>query len=563
MSQAFVQTDDAAGVIMGGAGFAGQWLWRPGSRRDFAFRGSARRGIGRRARGMGLAALLGLAGMPAAASDAGGWTAESLFEHVTGLAAERAHGAFEPPASSLPEGLRGITYDQYRSIRFRPERALWRDETRFEVQFFHPGFLFPHPVRVNTLEAGFVRPLDFEQDLFRYDAEASALAGQGADAPGFAGFRLHYPLNTPGYKDEVMVFLGASYFRLVGPGQVYGLSTRGLAIDTAAPGGEEFPAFREFWLVRPAPEADRVTILALLDSPSVSGAYRFDLTAGDQVLVDVEKRLFARTDVGKLGIAPLTSMYYLGDTSLRDHDDFRPRVHDSEGLQVLTGAGEWIWRPLVNPRAVRRVSLRDRDPGGFGLVQRNREFAQYLDLEAEYHRRPSQWVTPLDGDWGAGGVELVEIPTPDETHDNIVTYWVGERAFSAGDRRLYRYRLTVFDDMPPGDPPARVVRTRSGWGAVPGAADPPPRSLRRYIVDFAGGALEGLGPDAAVGVRLDTSSGSLADAGVRRLPDNQGWRATFLLDPEGERAADLRLMLTLDDVPVTETWNHVWYPDEP
>ena len=509
-----------------------------------------------------LGAILGAAGLSAAAAADGAWTAESLFEKVTTLAADRANAAFEPPVASLPEGLRDITYDQYRAIRFRPERALWRDETRFEVQFFHPGFLFPHPVMMHTLEGGDVRPIAFGQDLFRYDAEAAVLEGKGGGAAGFAGFRLHYPLNSRDHKDEVVVFLGASYFRLVGPGQVYGLSTRGLAIDTAAPEGEEFPAFREFWLVRPEPEDDSMTILALLDSPSVSGAYRFDITAADEVRVDVEKHLFARADVGKLGIAPLTSMYFFGEASVRGHDDFRPRAHDSEGLQVLTGAGEWIWRPLANPRLVRAASLRDQDPRGFGLVQRNRDFGQYLDLEAEYHRRPSQWVTPMGGDWGVGAVELVEIPTPDETNDNIVAYWVSDRAFAAGERRDYRYRLTIFDDIPPGDPPARVVRTRSGWGAVPGAPDPPPRSLRRYIVDFAGGALDGLGPDAAVEVRLDTTSGSVDDVGVRWLPGGEGWRATFLLEPQGQQPADLRLVLTLDGSPVTETWNHVWYPDE-
>ncbi len=516
----------------------------------------------RRARRFGIGALLCFGWLPVAAAADVGWTADSLFEQVTELAAQRAATAFEPPVAGLPEALRDITYDQYRAIRFRPERALWRDEARFEVQFFHPGFLFPHPVVMHTLEQGTVRPIPFEQDLFRYDAEASVLEGKGGDTAGFAGFRLHYPLNTPDHKDEVAVFLGASYFRLVGPGQVYGLSTRGLAIDTASPEGEEFPVFREFWLVRPEPEDQNITILALLDSPSVSGAYRFDLRAEDAVHVDVEKHLFARADVGKLGVAPLTSMYFFGEASVRGQDDFRPRAHDSEGLQMQTGAGEWIWRPLANPTVVRVVSLRDQDPRGFGLVQRNRDFAQYLDLEAKYHRRPSQWVMPTGGDWDSGGVELVEIPTPDETHDNIVAYWVGDRPFSAGDRRHYRYRLIVFDDIPPGEPPARVVRTRSGWGAVPGVADPPPRSLRRYIVDFAGGALERLGPDAAVGVRLDTSSGSVDDVGVRRLPGGEGWRATFLLKPDGLRPADLRLVLTLDGRPITETWNHVWYPDE-
>ncbi|MFO8005631.1 glucan biosynthesis protein [Thioalkalivibrio sp.] len=514
---------------------------------------------------LALLAALGPGMVPASAQVEGPPDAlpESLFRQVTDLARTRAETPYEPPAEVVPNALREMTYDQYRSIRFRPEAALWRGQARFEVQFFHPGFLFPHPVTVFVVNDGELRELAFDPDLFRYEAEAEGLAAAGRGDLGFAGLRLHYPLNRPEYLDEVVVFLGASYFRLVGPGQVYGLSSRGLAIDTALPTGEEFPAFRTFWLFRPKPDADRITILALLDSPSVTGAYRFDLQAGNAVTVAVDKRLFARTDVAKLGIAPLTSMFAFGEASARGVDDFRPRVHDSEGLMMHTAAGEWIWRPLTNPVRLRGSSLRDAErPRGFGLVQRSRAFSDYLDLEAEYHRRPSQWVTPIDGDWGAGGVELVEIPAGDETSDNIAAYWVSDTPFRAGDRRQYRYRLTLFDDTPPGDPPARVVRTRSGWGAVPGAADPPPRSLRRYVVDFAGGELDGLGADAVVEPRLEARSGTIDDLHARRLPDDAGWRATFLLAPEDGEAADLRLVLTRDGRPVTETWNHVWYPDE-
>jgi periplasmic glucans biosynthesis protein len=496
------------------------------------------------------------------AADGSPVTADSLFAEVAAMAAERAAAAYEPPADTLPEAFRQMSYDQYRAIRFRPEAALWRDQSRFEAQFFHPGFLFRHPVTLYEVDAGEIREIGFDPGLFRYEAEATELVREGRSDLGFAGFRMHYPLNTEEYKDELVVFLGASYFRLVGPGQVYGLSSRGLAIDTAPPGGEEFPAFRKFWLLRPAPDADNLTILALLDGPSVSGAYRFDVHAGFEVAVTVDKRLYARRDVARLGISPLTSMFLFGEAGVRRYDDFRPRAHDSEGLMKQTAAGEWIWRPLTNPVRLRVGSLRDERPRGFGLVQRNREFSGYLDMEAEYHRRPSQWVTPVDGDWGIGGVELVEIPTEDETNDNIVVYWVGDAPFRAGDQRRYRYRLTLFDDVPPGNPPARVVRTRSGWGAVPGAVEPPPRSLRRYIVDFAGGELDTLAPGASIQPSLEASSGTATDLHLRRLPDAEGWRATFLLDPEDGRAVDMRLVLTLDGRPVTETWNHVWYPDE-
>lgn len=492
-----------------------------------------------------------------------GQTVGGLFEQIQDDAAARARTPYRLPEEVLPEVLRELDYDQYRAIRFRPESALWRGETRFEVQFFHPGYLFGQPVAVHQWADGRVVPIPFDRDHFTYEGPAQKLSElEGSDLPGFAGFRLHFPMNHPEYKDEVMVFLGASYFRLVGPGQVYGLSTRGLAVDTGMSSGEEFPVFREFWLVRPEPEDDIVTVLARLDSPSITGAYRFDLRMSPEVTVEVEKHLFARNDIARLGIAPLTSMFFFGDLSPRVPDDFRPRVHDSEGLMSRTAQGEWIWRPLSNPRVLRVSSLRDRKPQGFGLVQRNREFGAYLDMEAEYHRRPSQWVAPLEGDWGSGGVELVEIHTISEFYDNIVAYWVSDEPVHAGDQRFYRYRLTLFDDDPPGAPPARVVRSRSGGGDIPGAADPPPQSLRRYIVDFSGGTLATRGDDANLQVRLDASAGTLDDVRLRRLPANEGWRATFLLEPGNAPAVDLRLALTLDGDPVTETWNHVWYPDE-
>lgn len=506
-------------------------------------------------------ALLILAAVPAHAAPE--WTSERLFRHVIDLARVQATDAWREPGQKLPAAVARIDYDTYRDIRFRPEAALWRDEARFEVQFFHPGFLFRHPVRIQILSEGELDDVDFDAGLFRYEGTAAALADGVPDDSGFAGFRLHYPINRPDYSDEVAVFLGASYFRLVGPGQVYGQSARGIAIDTAAASAEEFPAFRRFWLVRPAADASHMTVVALLDGPSLTGAYRFDIRIDDhQTSMDVDKRLFARADIEHLGVAPLTSMFLRGDASVRYHDDFRPRVHDTDGLLMRTSAGEWIWRPLSNPRALRVSSLRDADPLGFGLAQRERDFERYLDLEAEYHRRPSLWVEPLGGDWAAGGVELVEIPSDSETNDNIVAYWAPEEPIQAGDARGYRYRLSTFDADLPGHDLARVTRTRSGWGAVPGEPDPPPRSVRRFVVDFAGGAPGEVGDTRLPAADLRVSAGRIRDLQVRSLPVDGGWRATFLLQPDGDRPADMRLFLHDGDQPLTETWSHVWYPDE-
>jgi periplasmic glucans biosynthesis protein len=484
----------------------------------------------------------------------------ALFDDVTAQAEALADEPHEDGGDALPRVLRDLDYDTYRQIRFRPEAALWDDAGLFSVQLFHTGFIFDTPVRLHLVEDGESTRLAFDPGRFRYDDAAAELLEADLEGAGHAGFRLHFPLNRAEPRDEFAVFLGASYFRLVGRDQGYGLSARGLAIDTATQGGEEFPAFRAFWLVRPAPETAEMTVLALLDSPTLAGAYRFDIAPGRDIDVEVEARLFARRDVGKLGVAPLTSMFAHGDTTARAVDDHRPAVHDSEGLLVHTGDGEWIWRPLTNPRELRVASLRDRDPAGFGLVQRGRDFDRYLDLEARYERRPSQWVEPLD-DWGEGGVELVEIPAPDETHDNIVAYWVSDAPLEAGESRTLRYRTHTFAAALPEERLARVTRTRQGWGGVPGQADPAPESRRLFTVDFAGGELEGLGPDQPVTVEVSASRGEVHHAQAQPLPDD-GWRAVFRLAPEGERPSDLRLRLRLHGAPLSETWNHVWYPDE-
>ena len=318
--------------------------------------------------------------------------------------------------------MQGLTYDRYRDIRFKPNEAWWRGaKLPFELAFFHQGFYFDQPVRINEVVAGRVREIKFSPDLF--DFGANKIDRQKMQGLGFAGFRVHYPVNTPKYKDEVLVFLGASYFRAMGKGQVYGLSARALAVDTALISGEEFPRFVEFWIEQPAANARELTIYGLLDSKRVTGAYRFLLKPGVETVVDVKAQIFLRENVSKLGLAPLTSMFTFGENQRPRTEDYRPEVHDSDGLLIQSGTGEWIWRPLTNPKRLLVTSFALDNPLGFGLMQRDRDFSRYEDLEARYERRPSAWVEPK-GKWGAGRVELVQIPSPDETNDNIVAYWV-------------------------------------------------------------------------------------------------------------------------------------------
>lgn len=483
-----------------------------------------------------------------------------LFDAVSSRAKLLAKREYKALETNIPDALAQMNYDQYRSIRFRPESSIWHNESLFELQLFHPGFLYREPIALHMATENADSYVQFKQEFFNYDGPAAPLAGVAPDNIGFAGFRVHYPLNSNDYKDEFVVFQGASYFRMVGPGLAYGLSARGLAIDTAEPKGEEFPVFREFWLVKPAPEDTRMVMYALLDSPSITGAYRFEILPGAPTEMVVEARLFARKNILKVGIAPLTSMYMWGENHTRYVDDFRPEVHDSDGLLMAASNGEWIWRPISNHRGLRVSSMMDENPRGFGLLQRDRDFDHYMDMEARYEKRPSMWIIP-EGNWGKGRAELVEIPSDSETNDNIVAYWVPEKAMKAGTSATFKYRLRSFDDHLPENSGAKVIRTRIGWGANPGQADPPPLSKRKFVIDFRGGELDNLSPDAPLVAEIQKSAGEISELTIRQLPDGRTWRASFKLDPDGNKVADMRLFLKLRDQRLSEVWSYVWYPD--
>jgi len=485
-------------------------------------------------------------------------TPASLTQYVESLARSLAARPYASPADPGAQALAALDYEAYRAIRFRPEAALWKDETPFEIQLMHPGFLFDTPVRVHLVEDGEARTLPFDPALFRYDEPAAGLEEALPPSLGYSGFRVHYPLNQPDVQDEVLVFQGASYFRMLGAGHRYGLSSRGLAIDIG--GQEEFPDFTEFWLVRPEPGDSTFVFHALLDSPSVTGAYTFELGPGERTTLSVDARLFARVDVPRLGVAPMSSMFLYGANGAGAFDDFRPEVHDSDGVLMHTHRDEWIWRPLSNRRTPVVTSLFDIDPEGFGLLQRARGFERYLDLEARYDLRPGAWARMV-GDWGPGSVQLLEMPTESEFRDNIAASWVPEAAFPAGEERHYRYVLSAVDGMsPPGA--YRVERTRIGHDALPGEQAPRPRSHRRFVVDFVRPGSEGGTRADAVEPVLESSSGTIADLRTEPLPDAAGWRVSFRLEPDGSQPADMRLYLSTGDSSVSETWSYVWYPDE-
>jgi periplasmic glucans biosynthesis protein len=441
------------------------------------------------------------------------------FEDVAKRAAALAAQSYKAPARELPPALRTLGYDEYRDIRFKPDHSVWRAQRLpFEIQLLHPGLFYDKPVRISEIVRGVAREIRFDPELFDYGK--NQLDRNALRNVGFAGFRLHYAINTPKYKDEAMVFLGASYFRGLGKDQRYGLSARGLAIDTALASGEEFPRFIEFWIERPDARAKELTFYALLDSESVAGAYRFVVRPGNETETVVKARIFLRKNVAKLGLAPLTSMYFFGENQpLRNTArDYRPEVHDSDILLVQAGTGEWITRALVNPRRLLVTSFALTNPLGFGLMQRDRLFDNYQDLEARYELRPSAWIEPR-GNWGKGRVELVQIPTPDETNDNIVAFWVPDDVPGPRVPLDIEYRIRWQKNVETKPPLAWIAQTRRGHGY---SRQPDPTI--GFVIDFEGPALKDVAESNVESVVTVDRNGEIVENHAYRNEVTGGFR---------------------------------------
>lgn len=450
------------------------------------------------------------------------------------------------PRPEVPQDWLNLSYDQYKAHRFRVKDAIWaKTDHSYNVDLFLPGLYFRHAVQVNTVAEGKSRPFGFDINLFDRGEIAPKLSTTGA--LGYSGLRLRTELDVLGKKNEFCVFQGASYFRAIGIGQSYGLSARGLALKTGDPMGEEFPDFIEFWLEAPASGQRSMVVHALMDSPSVTGAYRFTVTPGSTTIMDVEARLFAREDLDHAGLAPLTSMFLFDRTNRNRFDDFRPNVHDSDGLLIHNGSQEILWRPLANPTHLQVSSFMDENPRGFGLMQRSRQLESFQDLEANYHRRPSLWVEPK-GDWGKGAVTLVEIPADKEIYDNIVAYWRPREGLSAGAELPLAYRLSWGED--PQFDLARVIDTAAGARIF---GDPG----RLMTVDFAAHPLLEGDPDN-IEVHLSSPHVETSPGVLQRNPATGGLRLAFSFAPNAENHVELRLQLRRDGAPASEVWLYRW-----
>lgn len=478
---------------------------------------------------------------------------------------ERAKTMAQGPWVELPKAdaaLERINYDQLRAIRYRPDQSLWRKEKLpFELQFFHLGYFFKTPVEMFTVTNGQAKPIPFDPAMFDYGPnklDPAAMKGLG-----FAGFRAHSAINKPEYLDEIVVFLGASYFRSLGKNQGYGISTRGLAIDTAEPKGEEFPWFRAFWVETPPKGAKELVVYGLLDSPSATGAYRFVIRPGETTRMDVTTSVFARKDITKIGFAPLTSMYLFGENDRGFPEDFRPEVHDSDGLLLWNGTGELLWRPLINPAKLQVNAFQVENLKGFGLMQRDSDYDHYQDLESRYERRPSLWVEPVAG-FEQGSVSLVQIPSQEEIHDNVVAFYTPAKPVKAGDELKMAFRLNWGPPVtPPSGPHGEVVSTREGAGTAP--------NLRKFIIDFTtppkasvkpakkgSKAKAAPTPEAPIAPVITVSRGKVVNPTAHINEVTGNYRVAFEFLPDGNDPTEMRCYVKRGEDAATETWSYLW-----
>ncbi len=516
-----------------------------------------------------LPTILLLTLLPCLALAAGRESVQVTLEYIAKKAEDRARRPFRSPRLDLPAVLRqeNLDYDKYREIEFRNDRSLWgQDDMPFRVQFLHPGYIYHEPVKVNEFTLTHTQPIRFVQDFFNY--RKLNIARQIPTDTGYAGFRLLNELNASGRWDELGSFLGASYFRLLGKGQRYGQSARGLAIDSGEMDRpEEFPIFTDWWLGKPQKEDTQIRLYAILDSVSCVGAYEFLIQPGETTIADIECVLYfretnvvaavdpKRKPITSIGIAPLTSMFWFGKNSERKFDDYRPEAHDSDGLLMHMENGEMLWRPLNNASVMRHQRFATKNLRGFGLLQRERNYEAYQDIFNYYHQVPSVWVVPR-GNWGEGDVHLLELSTQYEGLDNIVAFWDPKVKPAPMQPRRFAYTLfwTLESDMKLS--PNRVVATRIG-------AHPRNGAWRQIVIDFDGPRLtvipEATPPEAIANC---SDNATITENQVFYNPLKKNWRVILAMQPKAENKdpVDLRCTLKLGDETVSETWTYHWSP---
>jgi periplasmic glucans biosynthesis protein len=450
---------------------------------------------------------------------------------------------YTPPDTALPERFRDLDYDRYIRIQTRPEAALFRGEpSDFVIEPLHRGFVFSSTVRLFTVRDGVIERVSYDPSLFRYgDIGAPE---EKADI-GFSGFRI-LARNGDGFVEEA-VFQGATYFRAIARGQTLGAMARGLSLRTSDPGGEEIPAFRMIFIERPMP-GEPLTIHAIADSESLTAAFRFVFRPGGIALVDTDMSVFARQDIANFGIGGMQTTYFFGANDRQGVDDLRVAAFENDGLQMHRGNGEWLWRPINNPADLQISAFVDTSPRGFGFLQRQRAASAFEDDNQGFESRPSVFVEPV-GDWGAGSVELIEIPTQSDINDNVIAYWRPAKTLAAGESMRFAYRQSWCWEPLSVSGGAKVIQSRSGAGI--GTAN------RRFLVEFAGETLKGI-PASEIGIELSAVPGKIVSHLLRHDPVTGIGRLIFQVESDGSAVTELRAVLLPKSRPPSETWLFRW-----
>jgi glucans biosynthesis protein len=487
-------------------------------------------------------------GLPLAAEAAGDSpNAPTPFGATTVLELSRALAKkpFEAPKSPLPDPFSSLTYDQYVAIRPKPGSAVWSgNNVGFAIEPLHRGFIFSTPMDIYIVEGGFARKLVYDSSAF--DFGKLVIPGNLPDI-GFSGFRV-LRTSEAGGAYEVALYQGASFFRAQARGQNFGVTARGLSIRTAEPQGEEFPLFRSVWIEKPTLTDNVLVVYALLDSPSLTGAYRFTLRPGEATIIDTELTLTTRAAVDHFGVSAMSATYLFGQLDHKRPDDIRPMVHEIDGLQMLTGKGEWIWRAISNRNTLQISAFSDSNPHGFGLLQRERSLEAYQDDDAHWELRPSLWIEPI-GDWADGEVRLVEIPSDSENNDNVIAYWRPRASLAANAEIAFAYRQ-FWCWTPPARPPlATVVESREGKIGS---------KWRRFIVEFSSDAFAKPERLAEVKPTLTANPGKITSLRTFSSAERMTYRVVFDLEPTSDGVSELRLVLEADGKPASETWLYRW-----
>ena len=521
------------------------------------------------------------------------WTVAATavdFDSLSEQARQRATEPYVAADRTLPEALAKLDYDGYRKVVYLPEAVIWedRDDLDYRLRLYHRGGIFPEKVPIYIVEGGesFEVPYEVNRYAWGSGVEQPSPEETGPDF-GYAGLLVLSPLNVDRPVDELVSFLGASYFRALSPKHHYGLSARGVAVDTNLPSGEVFPRFDAFYVVQPKPEDTRIRVYATVDSPVLTGVYEFvihpgqkhkqEASANDAIdidteaadvnprlaphlhaglrnftTIDVKLALFPRQEQGitKLGLAPMSSMFLFGEATPAPTGDYRTEVHDSDGLLLHNSTGEWLWRPLQRAETTTVSEFQMDNPRGFGLMQRDRDFKSYQDLEALYHKRPSLWIEPV-GDWGRGHVELIEFPSDDEGFDNIVAMWVPHEPIVAGVPIEVAYRLSWLDGKVASEKTGRAIATRYTVA--------PPEGLR-FLVDFSGGLLDTIDQSTPVVPVVSADRGEVGDAVAVFNPYDKSWRMQVDILNHDNQPVEIRAFLKSSDHTLTETWTYQWKP---